>query len=197
MRTRFSLLLSLGLHGIVASFLFAPFFKLPEKKTFTVEVQWEKSNVREVKAMNHVKPYDNRKSSLRGAIATSQSSKIKTGARRPPLRGARDNGIHLTISVPPLMHTEQTETTTIPPYQPLPKYPWICRKRGQEGSVSLLVHTNAEGRVISVSLHKSSGYDPLDQSALSIVQTWVFPEASGRKILSFTFRLKGREGEVS
>lgn len=76
-------------------------------------------------------------------------------------------------------------------YHPLPKYPWVCRKRGQEGSVSVLVQTNGEGRVIRANLHKSSGYSSLDQSALNAVKTWVFSGNASQKILSFAFRLKG------
>lgn len=74
--------------------------------------------------------------------------------------------------------------------KPLPKYPWICRKRGQEGSVSLRVQTNEEGQVINVSLYKSSGYAALDQSAITAVKAWVFADPACQKILSIAFHLK-------
>jgi TonB family protein len=217
MSTRFCpLFFSLILHGLLASFVLVPFIKLPEKNTFKVEVRWEKPFNNDIstpslralpaKAGNEA----GRSNPVKNFVIADQVSpskikdntlktnlKLKIGLLRPPLRGARNDGMNLTLSVPPPMHKEQTEAATQKPYQPLPKYPWICRKRGQEGRVSLVVQTNEEGNVISVNLHESSGHALLDQSALSAVQTWIFPEASIQKILSFTFRLKGSEGEVS
>jgi TonB family protein len=76
-------------------------------------------------------------------------------------------------------------------YQPLPKYPWICRKRGQEGHVCLFVRTNGEGRVIRARLHKSSGHSALDQAALTAVKEWIFSDYTSQKLLSISFRLNG------
>lgn len=77
------------------------------------------------------------------------------------------------------------------PYQPLPKYPWICRKRGHIGCVSLAIQTNEEGHVISIRLHKSSGHVSLDQAALNALKTWVFADGGCQKLVSIAFRLKG------
>lgn len=76
-------------------------------------------------------------------------------------------------------------------YHPLPKYPWVCRKRHQEGMVSLKVKTNGEGHVIDVSLNKSCGYVRLDEAALEAVKSWIFAEGNSQKTLSIAFRLKG------
>jgi len=75
-------------------------------------------------------------------------------------------------------------------HQPLPSYPWVCRKRGQEGVVCLYVKTNKEGHVIEAHLHKSSGHDLLDKAALEAVKSWTFSERNFQKTLSIAFRLK-------
>jgi TonB family protein len=74
-------------------------------------------------------------------------------------------------------------------HHPLPSYPWICRKRGQEGVVALKVKINEEGQVTEALLQKSSGHTRLDEVALEALKTWIFVEDSCTKILSIAFRL--------
>lgn len=76
-------------------------------------------------------------------------------------------------------------------YQPLPTYPWVCRKRGQEGIVAIFVRTNEEGKVIETKVQKSSGHDLLDGAALKVIQTWILAEGSVQKTFSIAFRLNG------
>lgn len=57
---------------------------------------------------------------------------------------------------------------------PKPPYPDMARKRGQEGTVVLLVDVDEKGVPYNVSIEKSSGYDLLDQSALKTVRKWRF-----------------------
>lgn len=82
-------------------------------------------------------------------------------------------------------------TTNRKAYHPLPDYPWICRKRHQEGKVFVDVKTNAEGRVLEANLHKSSGYPRLDEVAIDAVKTWIFAEGNVQKVLILDFRLEG------
>jgi TonB family protein len=206
MSTRFSLLLSLGLHGILAIFLLLPVLKMPEKSKFTVDVQWENGEKAETTVKKDPSPTHSHSSfatsPTRGEVNFKSSPLVKKAHIKPsPLveEGTPKSRVRgdLISKTPSGTHKEHAEVTSKKSYQPLPKYPWICRKRGQEGNVSLLVQTNADGRVIQASLHKSSGYSSLDQVALETIKTWIFPESSLQKILSFTFRLKGHEGEVS
>ena len=76
-------------------------------------------------------------------------------------------------------------------YQPLPTYPWICRKRGQEGVVAIFIRTNNEGKVIDTKVKTSSGYDLLDEAALKAIQNWILAEGSVEKTFSIAFRLNG------
>jgi len=89
----------------------------------------------------------------------------------------------------------ETQRTQL--HQPLPSYPWVCRKRCEEGVVCLHVQTNKEGRVTAVCLHKSSGYALLDEAALEAVKSWTFEEKNLQKILSIAFRLKGKAVSLS
>ena len=59
-----------------------------------------------------------------------------------------------------------------------PRYPYLARRRGQEGRVVLLVHVSAAGHAIGVRLQTSSGYHLLDEAALEAVKTWRFVPAS-------------------
>ncbi|MFW6138496.1 MAG: energy transducer TonB [Spirochaetota bacterium] len=63
-----------------------------------------------------------------------------------------------------------------------PVYPAAARARGYEGTVFLRIVIDDQGRVLSSSIEKSSGYRILDQSALQTSREWVFdPAAAGQK----------------
>jgi len=55
---------------------------------------------------------------------------------------------------------------------PLPVYPEVSRRLGEEGVVQLSVMIQADGRVSDVSVQKSSGFPRLDAAALAAVRRW-------------------------
>ena len=57
---------------------------------------------------------------------------------------------------------------------PKPKYPAFARSRGWQGQVLLRVKVTAEGRSEAVTLHRSSGHDVQDESAIAAVEKWQF-----------------------
>lgn len=57
---------------------------------------------------------------------------------------------------------------------PAPRYPYMARRRGQEGRVILRVQVNAAGHAEAVSIWQSSGYRVLDDAALDAVRKWRF-----------------------
>ncbi len=63
-----------------------------------------------------------------------------------------------------------------PLYQlnPPPQYPYLARRRGQEGVVVLDVSVDEYGRAAAVSLSVSSGFSLLDKAALKAVRKWRF-----------------------
>ncbi len=79
---------------------------------------------------------------------------------------------------------------------PPPVYPDSSRQEKQEGVVVVEVIVNAEGRVDSLSVRTTSGFAPLDQSAVSAVREWRFRPASlgsikmrSRVVIPIRFRL--------
>jgi protein TonB len=79
---------------------------------------------------------------------------------------------------------------------PPPIYPDASRQEKQEGLVVLEVIVNAEGRPESVSVRTSSGYHPLDESAVTAVRGWRFRPATmgsikvrSRVVIPIRFRL--------
>lgn len=194
--------LALALHGLLASFLFFPSQKGLEKNSFTVEVVWKggssapKQNHQLANLTQDIKKNRHYKPSRRATPAKGRE--LPEG----PSEGEITKGFQSNAGMSPkprqsiqklnaVTHGPSPKEPTKKSYQPLPKYPWICRKRGQEGCVALKVLIDEKGRVISVSLHKSSGHASLDQSALSAVKTWTFADHASQKILSFSFRLNG------
>ncbi|WP_407276706.1 TonB family protein [Halothiobacillus sp. DCM-1] len=61
---------------------------------------------------------------------------------------------------------------------PPPDYPRAARMRGEEGTVVLSLLIDSKGNVVDVSIHRSSGYPQLDQSAIRAVRNWHFYPAS-------------------
>ncbi len=63
---------------------------------------------------------------------------------------------------------------------PRPPYPRVARNLGIQGVVLLDISVTADGRVRDVRVLESSGYAPLDQSAVTTVrQRWRFPARPG------------------
>jgi TonB family protein len=70
---------------------------------------------------------------------------------------------------------------------PKPKYPEVARSRGWEGNVLLRVRVTADGRSEQVTVHRSSGYKVLDDSAIDAVQKWRFiPAKRGNTAVACT-----------
>ncbi|HZF26593.1 MAG TPA: energy transducer TonB [Steroidobacteraceae bacterium] len=63
------------------------------------------------------------------------------------------------------------------PRHPLaqPEYPPTARRLGQEGTVVLLIYVQPDGKVGDVKIHKSSGFDKLDEAAVrEAKRSWRF-----------------------
>ena len=53
-----------------------------------------------------------------------------------------------------------------------PRYPVESRRKHEEGTVVLSLTLGQDGRVANISVSRSSGFDRLDQAALSAVRKW-------------------------
>lgn len=67
-------------------------------------------------------------------------------------------------------------------FNPKPNYPRIARNRSWQGKVLLRVQVSAEGTSNEVTVHRSSGHEILDDSAVEAVKQWRFiPAKRGDK----------------
>jgi len=57
---------------------------------------------------------------------------------------------------------------------PHPPYPIIARKKGLQGTLTLLVSVNHDGTVKRVSVKKSSGHKILDKVSKETIKKWIF-----------------------
>ncbi len=78
-----------------------------------------------------------------------------------------------------------------------PQYPWLSRKKGEEGEVIVTVRVNAKGGMTDCKIKKSSGFARLDHAALEAVAKAVFSPArrdgmpvESSKDWAFDFRLE-------
>ncbi len=72
-------------------------------------------------------------------------------------------------------------------HNPAPNYPALSKRNRESGTVLLLVKVDPDGSAAAVTLHKSSGYDRLDQAAIQAVSRWRFvPGMRGQTAISAT-----------
>ena len=70
---------------------------------------------------------------------------------------------------------------------PKPVYPSLARSRGWEGKVLLRVNVSADGHADSVTIHRSSEHEVLDESAVEAVEKWLFiPAKQGDRAVPCT-----------
>jgi TonB family protein len=211
--------ISLSLHGLMAAYLFPSFSKTSSHIALPVEVVW-KQVVIHAQAGTHGK----NKSLLTVACSTNLgvstmdprlredgNKVLKKSSKASDSLKPRNDEHKKQSPVQPALRDPRTQSGSNPensmrpiakvnknyPSHTLPPYPWVCRKRGQEGVVSLCLRTNQSGQVIGVTIAKSSGYDLLDQAALNAVKSWIFAELNTQKTLSIAFRLKDEELSIS
>ncbi|TDR82847.1 energy transducer TonB [Paludibacterium purpuratum] len=83
--------------------------------------------------------------------------------------------------VPPLANASGLDN-------PLPDYPALSRRLGEEGTVLLSVLILADGRVAEVALARSSGYPRLDAAALAAVRRWHYrPARRGAEPIDYRY----------
>jgi protein TonB len=92
-----------------------------------------------------------------------------------------------TITVPPVTEAPSAEPSTAPAIMEAkslsvtrrvePVYPPASRRLDEEGVVRLRVLVDERGRPQEVQVAKSSGFDRLDQAAVTAVRRWQFSPA--------------------
>lgn len=153
-------------------------------------ISWKKG-VEEEKPI-HVIWLEKKIEKIVSRIPLKQEKQEKKKSVKPTLAPQKTEPKNLQQTGSPLA-TRSTNQNPLPrkSYQSLPTYPWICRKRGQEGVVTIFIRTNNGGKVIDTKVQRSSGYDLLDEAALKAIQNWILAEGSVEKTFSIAFRLNG------
>jgi|GEM_PF-3695225 len=190
-----SALLSCSLHGALGVLLIPSFFNVSPQVPATFEVAWLTSSPPcHPHESGNPEKSQQRKKRVTLKKTLSFLKKVQSPSTRsldPRFRG--DDTKDKKSSTDPKLSRFQNDARdrVIHSHHPLPSYPWVCRKRGQEGVVCLHVKTNKEGHVVEVNLYKSSGHDLLDKAALEAVKSWILSEGNSDKTLSIAFRLEG------
>lgn len=176
-----AMVFSLAVHGGLAYVFISPFLKFPEKTGNSMEVIWVTKESRPPSPQPKMTSKQKEKKIIlsKTSLALVKSPPLSSSYKKEKETGESKN---LPQAFPVPLPKRRS-------HHPLPSYPWICRKRGQEGVVALKVKINEEGQVTEALLQKSSGHTRLDEVALEALKTWIFVEDSCTKILSIAFRL--------
>jgi protein TonB len=151
----------------------------PAKKTVlsknTAENRTQEN--REINADNNVADTSNNKD---GGISPSSSGASSLESGNVEMAISQSNGVSPIVGVDSVIVVNRVK----------PIYPQISRKRGEEGSVVLLANV-LNGKVVNVSIEKSSGIKALDSSALSAVGKWSFSSDTSIIVrIPVSFKLK-------
>ncbi|MBZ1350754.1 energy transducer TonB [Alcaligenaceae bacterium LF4-65] len=110
-------------------------------------------------------------------IAAPSSSATTSAPQQPAAGVNRDSDLQAT---PPRLDPAYL-------HNPAPNYPALSKRNRESGTVLLLVNVDPEGNALAVTLHKSSGYERLDQAAIQAVTRWRFvPGMRGQTAISAT-----------
>jgi TonB family protein len=77
--------------------------------------------------------------------------------------------------------------------RPEPPYPQLAMQTGEQGTIVLLLGSDASGNVVSIDVRQSSGFPYLDHATVEFIKTrWHLPTESGARLFqtSITFKLQ-------
>jgi TonB family protein len=77
--------------------------------------------------------------------------------------------------------------------RPEPPYPPIARETGEQGTVKLLLASDAAGNIISIDVKESSGFPVLDRATVDFIKRhWRLPAGDGNRLFetSITYLLQ-------
>jgi protein TonB len=111
---------------------------------------------------------------------------VVTEAPPPPAFTAPPAEVKKPEPAPPPVIPPRVDASQL--NNPIPPYPSISRRLGEEGKVLLDVDILADGSVGEVKIKTSSGYPRLDQAALEAVKHWHYvPASRGGQPISYWY----------
>ena len=130
------------------------------------------------------------------ATTAATSASGSRGALTP--EGERSNSSSVSASANTAADDRQPTVDASFRGNPLPLYPPMSRRLGEQGVVVLRILIDANGRAVDVQVQRSSGSARLDQAALEAIREWRFiPARRGGKPVPewyewrWEFRLNG------
>lgn len=172
----------------------------PAKAAVTVMEDVRKSDVAQqekpVPATPHKRPLPERTAKVPAARALAPQA-AATPHEEAGAQAAAENAssVAQNSEVPHADSQDAVVREAVPLYKvnPPPRYPALARRRGQQGTVVLSVHVDAQGRVSNLWLFESSGFRALDNAALKAVKDWLFePGMQGGKKVAMWVRVPVR-----
>lgn len=122
-------------------------------------------------------------------LATEQTTELKETADLQPVQNIAQQAAEATeLAVPtqatPIATTIKAKPVYVAPsfgadylHNPIPEYPNMARRKGEQGRVLLKVLVTLNGDAGNVTLEKSSGSKYLDEAAMNAVKNWKFTPA--------------------
>jgi protein TonB len=77
--------------------------------------------------------------------------------------------------------------------RPEPPYPQLAMQSGEQGTIVLLLNTDEDGLILSITLKESSGFPFLDQATVEFIKNhWRLPTSVGTRVFqtSITYKLQ-------
>jgi protein TonB len=75
--------------------------------------------------------------------------------------------------------------------RPAPGYPRVLQDQGEQGSITVLLSSDADGKVSSLKLEHSSGFQLLDQFAMDFIRRrWTLPETNQLFEVTINYKLE-------
>ena len=110
-------------------------------------------------------------------VDTSTKLKVLERLDRPELKLIKQIPTHSHIILDQTAKTRTLHTPVQPLKTERPPYPRRAREQGWHGRVILRLHISDHGLVESATIHKSSGYQLLDDNAIKAATQWTFQPA--------------------
>lgn len=130
------------------------------------------------------------------APASVVDERVTPSVPVPPIRATHAERSAPGVAAPPSIPTADLSTRLLS--APPPRYPLEARRRREQGTVVLNVLLSIDGRVLEISVDRSSGSNRLDKAALAAVSRWRWsPTLQGavptmvRGLVTIPFELQG------
>jgi TonB family protein len=180
---KYAFLIALFVHMSILASMFLEINKAPKVTPVlsfsisTVDIASSPSNISTSSASKNNKDKEKKepvKNKLEGSLAPEEITKKTPDTEKNIKKTDAENSTNSIQQT--AVFAPQTPTNFSAAYlqNPVPAYPSLSKRLGEEGKVILNVYINKEGEVKEINIAKSSGFERLDKSAVKTVKKWHF-----------------------